>query len=206
MTSTSSWATRSGSADGEVDLVDDGDDREVLLERHVDVGQRLRLDPLRGVHDEQGALAGRQRPRDLVGEVHVAGGIDEVELVSPSPPSPLSRERGRGGDRGLRRSTPAASAVRGVQSMRTAVALIVMPRSRSRSIWSSTCSRHLARRDGAGDLKQPVGERALPMVDMGDDAEVADAGLVHAERYGSRRGLEARSTRGEVRDARLTKA
>ena len=47
-----------GLGGGEVDLVDDGDDREVELERHVDVGERLRLDALGGVDDEQGAFAG----------------------------------------------------------------------------------------------------------------------------------------------------
>ena len=33
---------------------------------------------------------------------------------------------------------------------------------------------HLARRQRAGELQQTVGERALPMVDMGDDREISD--------------------------------
>jgi hypothetical protein len=66
---------------GEVDLVDDGDEFEVLADGEVGVGERLRLDALRGVHDEERALAGRERARDLVGEVHVAGRVDEVEDV-----------------------------------------------------------------------------------------------------------------------------
>ena len=44
---------------------------------------------------------------------------------------------------------------------------------------SRTCSLHLALADGAGELEQPVGQRGLAVVDVGDDAEVADAGLVH---------------------------
>ena len=36
---------------------------------------------------------------------------------------------------------------------------------------------HLARRKPAGALDQPVGERALAVVDMGDDGEVAN--VVH---------------------------
>jgi hypothetical protein len=37
---------------------------------------------------------------------------------------------------------------------------------------------HLAVGQAAGALDQPVGERRLPMVDMGDDREIADAGNV----------------------------
>ena len=33
---------------------------------------------------------------------------------------------------------------------------------------------HLALADGAGVFQQPVGQRALAVVDVGDDAEVAD--------------------------------
>ena len=56
----------------EVDLVDAGDDRQVVVDREVGVRERLRLDPLRRVDDEDRPLAGRQRPGDLVGEVDVA--------------------------------------------------------------------------------------------------------------------------------------
>ena len=66
---------------GQVDLVDDRDDVEVVLQRQIEVGQRLRLDALRRVHDQDRALAGGQAARDLVGEVHVARRVDQVELV-----------------------------------------------------------------------------------------------------------------------------
>jgi len=36
---------------------------------------------LGGVHHEQAAFAGGEAAADLVGEVHVAGGVHEVELV-----------------------------------------------------------------------------------------------------------------------------
>ena len=39
--------------------------------------------------------------------------------------------------------------------------------------------RHLALRERAGHLEQAVGQRGLAVVDVGDDAEVADVGLVH---------------------------
>ncbi len=52
-----------------------------MLERQVGVGERLRLHALRGVHDQHGALARGERAADLVVEVHVARGVDEVERV-----------------------------------------------------------------------------------------------------------------------------
>ena len=65
----------------QVDLVEHRDDREVVLQRQVEVGQRLGLDALGGVDEEDGALAGGQRPGHLVGEVDVPGGVDHVEHV-----------------------------------------------------------------------------------------------------------------------------
>ena len=67
--------------------------------------------------------------------------------------------------------------------MRTARALIVMPFSRSRSIESriwSTISRSV---DRAGALQQAVGQRRLAVIDVGDDAEVADPRLRDAIRH-----------------------
>ena len=66
---------------GQVDLVQARDQLEARLDREVGVGDRLRLDSLGGVDDEQRALAGRQRARDLIGEVDVAGRVDQVQLV-----------------------------------------------------------------------------------------------------------------------------
>ena len=66
----------------QVDLVHDRDDLEVVLDREVGVRERLRLDPLRRVDDEQRALARLQRARDLVREVDVAGRVDQVQLVA----------------------------------------------------------------------------------------------------------------------------
>jgi hypothetical protein len=46
---------------GQVDLVEHRDDRQVVLQRQVEVGQRLGLDALRGVDQQDRALAGLQR-------------------------------------------------------------------------------------------------------------------------------------------------
>jgi hypothetical protein len=45
----------------------------VVLDRLVDVGERLRLDALRRVHHQQRAFAGGEAPADLIGEVDMAG-------------------------------------------------------------------------------------------------------------------------------------
>ena len=65
----------------QVDLVEHRDDVQVGVQREVEVGQRLRLDALRGVDEQHGGLAGLERPGHLVGEVDVAGGVDHVQHV-----------------------------------------------------------------------------------------------------------------------------
>ena len=65
----------------QVDLVEDGQDFEVVVDGLVDVGQRLRLHALAGVHHQHSALAGGERARHLVGEVDVARRIHQVELI-----------------------------------------------------------------------------------------------------------------------------
>ena len=59
-----------------------GHDLVVVLDRLVDVGQRLRLDALGGVDDQQRALARGERARDFIGEVDVAGRVHQVELIA----------------------------------------------------------------------------------------------------------------------------
>ena len=44
----------------QVDLVEDRDQLEAGLDRGIGVGDGLRLDPLGGIDDEQGTLAGRE--------------------------------------------------------------------------------------------------------------------------------------------------
>ncbi len=58
MISSISCRTPFGLGGGEVDLVDDRHDLVVVLDRLVDVGERLRLDALRRVDDQQRAFAG----------------------------------------------------------------------------------------------------------------------------------------------------
>ncbi len=129
---------------GQVDLVEDGDDDEALRQRQVDVGQGLGLDALRGVDDEDGALAGLQAAADLVGEVDVAGRVDEVEPVAQAIARDVLQVHGAGldGDALL------ALEVHAVEDL----------------------AHHLALVEGVGDLQETVGQRRLAVVDVGDDA------------------------------------
>ncbi len=119
-----------------------------MLDRLVDVRQRLRLDALRRIDDEQRALARGERARDLIGEVDMARRVHQVELVQlPVLGGIVEPHRLRlDGDAALFLD------IHVVEHLR----------------------RHLALGKAAGDLDQPVGERRFAMVDMRDDGEIAD--------------------------------
>ncbi len=142
---------RLGVGRGQVDLVEDRDEGEVLAQREVDVGERLGLDALRGVDHEDRALAGLEAVADLVGEVDVAGRVDEVEPVDQAVTGRvLEAYRAR-----LDRDPLLALEVHRVEDL----------------------AHHLAPLDRVRHLEQPVGERGLAVVDVGDDREVAQAFL-----------------------------
>ena len=135
---------------GEVDLVQDRDDLEPGVQREEQVRERLRLDPLRRVDHEDRALARRERARHLVREVHVARRVDQVQLVR----SPSSRGVAHAHGVELDRDAALALEVERVEDLRL----------------------HLPLLQRAGGLDQPVGQGGLPVVDVGDDAEVAEGG------------------------------
>ena len=86
----------------QIDLVQHGDDGQIVVAGHVQVAQRLRLDTLRGVHQQHGTLARGQRTGDLVGEVDMAGGVDHAERVIGAVEGPRHAHRlGFDGDTAL---------------------------------------------------------------------------------------------------------
>ena len=158
--------TRSGSAAGRSILLMTGRIAKIVIHGQAHVGQGLRLDPLRGVHHQDGSLAGRQTARHLVGEVHVTGRVDEVQLVIEAVRGPVGQSnRGH-----LDGDSPLPLQLHLVQDL--------FP--------------HLPGIHGVGRLQQPVGQSRLPVVDVGDDAEVPDPGLGH--------GDILRSSPGAIRD------
>ncbi len=136
----------------QVDLVEHGDDRQLVLHGQVEVGQGLRLDALGGVDEQHGALARGERARHLVGEVDVARGVDHVEAVGRGVTrGVLDRPRHAHG-LALDRDAALALDVHAVEVLRA----------------------HRAGVDDPRLLEHPVGQRRLAVVDVGDDAEVAD--------------------------------
>ena len=165
-----------GFGGGEVDLVQDGDD----LVAGVDApGRRWRgsapRPPGEASTTSSEPSTARMRAGDFVGEVDVAGGVDQVQDVGLAVLGRVFDPHGVGldGDAAL------ALDIHAVQHLRL----------------------HVARGDRAGHLDQPVGEGGFAVVDMGHDGEIADVGKVgHAAGYGGvSRGCRGVSRRGEPR-------
>ena len=131
----------------QVDLVDDRQHLQALLGRGVAVGDALRLDALRGVDHQQRPVAGGQRARDLVGEVHVTRRVDHVQLVALA----VVRRVIKGDALRLDGDAALALEIHRVEHLRL----------------------HLAVGESAAQLDEAVGERRFAVIDVGDDGEVA---------------------------------
>ena len=142
-----------GLGGGKIDFVDDGDDFQVVVQGEVGVGEGLGFDALGGVHHEEGAFAGLQAARDFVGEIDVAGGIDQVELVEDAVVGAVVEADGVGfdGDAAL------AFQVHGVEHL----------------------LHHFALGEGAGDFEQAVGQGAFAVVDVRNDREIPNEFAIH---------------------------
>ncbi len=166
----------------QIDLVEHGQDLEVVVERLVDVGERLRLHALARVDDEDRALAGGEAARYLVGEVDVARRVHQVELIGLAVLGLVIEAHG------LRLDGDAALAL----DVHRIEHLLL----------------HLARRGAAAQLDKPVRQRRFSVVDVGDDGEVANKGGVGHGRLDSTRpahpkGASTRWSSCRRRGARL---
>ena len=132
----------------QVDLVYHRQYLQVVVQRHIGVGQGLRLHALARVHHQQRALAGGQRAADLIAEVHVPRRVDEVERVLLAVLRLVCEAHGAG----LYRYAALALEVHIVEYL----------------------ALHLPLVHRAAELDQPVGERALAVVDVRDDRKVPD--------------------------------
>ena len=138
----------------------------------MDVRHRLRLDALRRIDDHQRALASRQRARHLVGEVDVPRRVEQVQLVDvPVLGLVVHGDRVR-----LDRDAAFALQVHGVEVLVLRLAVRDRPRH-----------------------SKPVGKRGLPVVDVGDDAEIAGKFEVGHRRPGTMGGGPVASTLGRSR-------
>ena len=65
----------------QIDLVDHRNNFQIVMQRQIGIRQRLRFHALRRVHHQQRAFAGLQAARNFVGEIDVAGRVDQIELI-----------------------------------------------------------------------------------------------------------------------------
>lgn len=139
---------------GEIDLVDDRNDFEIVVQCKVGIGEGLGFYALAGVHYQQRALAGLQAARDFVRKIDVAGRIDQVELVEITVIGSVIEADGVGFD---------GDAALTLQVHRVENLL-----------------HHFTLGEGASDFEEPVGEGRLTVVDVRNDREIADEIAVHA--------------------------
>ena len=131
----------------EINLVDDRDDVQFVFHRRVSIGDCLSFNALERIDQQQSSLAAGQRTRDFVMKVDVAGRVDQVELILVLTAFELHHDRA-----GFDRDAAFAFQFQVVEQLFL----------------------HLARADGAGFFQQPIRQCAFAVVDMGDDAKVAN--------------------------------
>ena len=137
---------------GQVDLVHHRQHFQAVVHRQIGVAQGLGLDALGSVHHQDGPFAGGQRTGNLIVKVHMAGGVDEVELIG----FPIVGGIGDFYRPGLNGNAPLPFDVHVVQQLLL----------------------HVPEGHGAGLLQDPVGQGGFPVVNVGDDAEITDVVLL----------------------------
>ena len=65
----------------QIHLVEQGHDVEPGIDRLIDIGEGLRLHALARVHHQKRAFAGGKAARDLIGKIHMARRVHEVENI-----------------------------------------------------------------------------------------------------------------------------
>ena len=133
---------------GQIDFIDHRDDRQVVFHGQVEIGKGLGLDALGGVDEQQNPFTRGEGPGDLIGKIHMTGGIDQVEDIL----FPIVGAVGEGNGLALDGDAPLPLDVHVVQDLVLEIAIV----------------------HHAGVLDQAVRQRRFAMVDVGDNAEVAD--------------------------------
>ena len=115
---------------------------QVVTHGQDGVGHGLSLDSLRRIDQQDRPLAGRQAARNLIMKVHVAGSVDQVQFIHLAVERVIDRHGpGLDGDPTL------ALEIHVIEQLLAKLAL----------------------RDRTGLQQQLVGQRALAVVDVGDD-------------------------------------
>ena len=144
---------------GKVDLIDDGQNFKVVVNGKERVCQRLCFNTLCRVDDENGAFTCIERTGNLVGEVNVAGSVDQVEGIGFAVLGFVVEMNGTCFDRD-------AAFTLNVHIIEQLLF-------------------HVTLGDGFCFFQQSVSERGLTVVDMCDDTKISDMILIWHVRYDS---------------------
>ena len=118
-----------------------------MLYCKIEVGNCLSLYSLGGIHDQQRPFTGSDGPGNLIGEVHVARSVNQIEDIFLILVNIVH--------------------LNGVALYGYAFLPFEVHRVEHLVL-------HFTGRQGVGDFEHPVGQGALAMVDMGYYAEIAD--------------------------------
>ncbi len=132
----------------QVNLVQDRHDFMVGLDRLIDIGQRLRLDPLAGIDHQQRSLAGRQRARHLIAEIDMPRRVHQIQDIILAIGGGVVQ--------------PHCLRLDGDPALALNIHIV------------ENLLGHLALAKTAANLNQPVGDGRLAMVDMRDNREITD--------------------------------
>ena len=138
---------------GQVNFVDDRQDGEIAGGGEKSVGDGLRFDALRSVDDEQSAFAGREGAGNFIGEIDVAGRVDQIQPVSVAVFGVVVQANAFG----LDGDAAFAFEVHGIENLRV----------------------HFALREAAGHFDQTIGKSGFAVIDVRDDAEISLELWVH---------------------------
>src|SRR5262249_9888489 len=131
----------------EINFVDHRNDGESLCVREMHVRDRLRFDALCRIDNQERAFARRERPRNFVGKIDMAGRVEKIQSISLSVFRAIShRYRMR-----LDRDPPFALEIHRIEQLILLLALVNCPRA----------------------LEQSIRQRGLAVINVRDDTEVA---------------------------------
>ncbi len=138
---------------GHITFVEHRNDFQIVVQGQVGICQGLRLYSLGGVDYQQNPFAGCQAPGNFITEIHMAGGIDQIEkiLLSISGTIPETYCRGFYGN------SPFPLQVHTVQEL-----IPLFPGG-----------------DGAGMFQQSVCQSGLAVIDMGNYRKISDIFWIH---------------------------
>ena len=142
---------------GQVDLIDDREHIQVMIQRQIYVGQRLRFNPLRRVHHQHRAVTGRQRAAHFIVKVHMARRIDQVQDIL----LPVLRLVDGAHRLGFDGDPPLPFQVHVIQHL-----LLHLPAGKQSRL-----------------LDDPVRQGGFPVVDMGNDTKISDSALIYGHAF-----------------------